>query len=279
MIKRLVAMFLIIPATLLLLSFQGKSGGLVPSPTAGTKPTPTKPGNATVIFTFDDGSVSDYLLAYPILEQYGIKGTSYLNTKAIDERYPGRMNWTQIKQMHADGWSFGCHSFEHNRMEDMTDAQIKHSMEMVDQSFVRQGLKAPEITAYPYGCYNTRVIDGIKAFRKQARLANNLTTNFVDLNHLNPYAVESITADMQTVDELHKLKLLVDKAYEQKTIIVFFVHSLYARQPFDTVMCNDKIPFGSYPQTDSGLFAQLVDYCVKKGCSFMTMEQLMDMHT
>lgn len=120
------------------------------------------------------------MLAYPILKQYGINGTSYLDTKAIDEKYPERLSWAQIKQMRAAGWVFGCHSFEHNRMEDMTDAQIRYSMEMVNRSFTKQGLRTPEIMAYPYGCYNARVIDDIKAYRKQVRLANNLTTNFVE---------------------------------------------------------------------------------------------------
>lgn len=41
---------------------------------------------AYIAFTFDDGCLSDYELAYPILKQYDIRGTSYIIPKYQDEK-------------------------------------------------------------------------------------------------------------------------------------------------------------------------------------------------
>ena len=226
---------------------------------------------ATILFTFDDGPSSDYLLAYPILRQYGIRGTSYLPTQYIDANTPGKLSWSQIKQMRAYGWAFGCHTYEHRHMTDMSEKDIQNSMESVNKSFQRQGLPAPDIMAYPYGSYNKRVIEAIKPYRLQARLAY-YQKKFVDIN--DPYAINSISADMQTEHQLNVGMKIVDRACEKNATVVFRVHTLYRLKPYDTVKLNKKIRSGCAPQTDSRLFAALVKYCVDKGCTFLTMEEL-----
>jgi peptidoglycan/xylan/chitin deacetylase (PgdA/CDA1 family) len=236
-----------------------------------------KPDTAVIIFTFDDGPESDYLLAYPILKEQGIKGTSYIITKFTDESMPGKLTWDQIKEMSADGWDFGCHTYEHKRLTGMSDDEIKESMEAVDRSFTEQGFQPPSIMAYPYGAYNQRVIDDIKPYRAQARLAS-YQTMFVDPKNTDPYAIDSVSADMRTNSQLKKDEKLVDKACGDNAVIVFRIHTMYKEKPYDTVPINKKILSGCAPQTDSRLFRQLVEYCVDKGCSFMTMSQLMDVY-
>ncbi len=230
-----------------------------------------KSGTATILFTFDDGPASDYLLAYPILKQYGIRGTSYLATQFTDANTIGKLTWAQVKEMRAYGWVFGCHTYEHRHMADMSNKEIQRSMELVNQSFKRQGLPAPNILAFPYGSYNKRVINAIKPYRAQARLAY-YQTKFVDMSY--PYEVNSISADMRTERQLKKVMKIVDKACREHAVVVFRVHTLYKQRPYDTVKINEKIRSGCAPQTDSRLFKQLVRYCVDKGCSFMTMEEL-----
>jgi peptidoglycan/xylan/chitin deacetylase (PgdA/CDA1 family) len=252
-----------------------------PSPTPSLappspSPEPTKPDTAVIIFTFDDGPESDYLLAYPILKEYGIKGTSYIVTSFTDESLTGKLTWDQIKEMSAYGWAFGDHTVEHRRLTEMSDDEIKESMEAVNRSFTDQGFALPAIMAYPYGAYDQRVIAGIAPYRAQARLAE-YEKKFVDLDTVSSYAIDSISADMRKNSQLEKVEKLVDKACEENAVIVFRVHTLYREEPYDTVPINKKILSGCAPQTDSKLFEQLVKYCVDKGCAFMTMVQFMDL--
>jgi hypothetical protein len=262
-------------------SAQASSGQLpssVPEPSGEPGSGKGKNGKATIIFTFDDGDVSDYLLAYPILKQYDIKGTSYIIAGFIDRGVPEKLTWPQVKEMVAYGWDFGGHTYDHCKLKELTDDQIKENLENVNASFEKQGLPDPQVMAYPYGSFDQRVIDDIKPFYKQARLAF-YETKFVDLKHVDPYRIDSISADMGSPARLKSVEDTVDKACEEGAVCVFRVHAMYKDKIYDTV-CQDKpLPSGSGPQTDSKLFEQLVKYCVDKGCDFKTMTQLMGLYS
>lgn len=255
----------------------------IPSHTSVTTLSPTderqaKPDSAVVIFTFDDGAVSDYLLAFPILKQYDIKGTSYIVTKFEDRKTPVKLTWAQIKEMSDYGWVFGGHTYDHHRLTEKSDEQIKENCEEVSRSFIKQGLQPPQVMAYPYGAFNQNVIDDIKPYYKQARLDNN-NNIFVNLKKVNAYEIPSINADMQTQNKLEKVEGIVDSACEQGAVAVFRIHALYKINPYDTVADDPHIASGCAPETDSRLFAQLVKYCVDKGCKFITMTDLMDLYS
>lgn len=220
---------------------------------------------ATIIFTFDDGYVSDYELAYPILKEYGIRGTSYIIPKYLDNSTPYALTWDMVKEMTDYGWVFGCHTYAHTDLTKMTANEIKESMEKVNESFTAQGLALPTIHSFPYGRYNQGVIEAIKPYRIQMRKAF-YENKFVDPETADPYQIDSCSADMRMSKRLLLHEKLVDKAVEEKSILVFRCHGLYKQSVDD---------MGKWPvQTDSRLFKKLVEYCVKKGCRFMTMTEL-----
>jgi peptidoglycan/xylan/chitin deacetylase (PgdA/CDA1 family) len=225
---------------------------------------------ALIVFTFDDGNESDYLLAFPILQKYGIAGTSFINPYNPDHNVKTKLSWAEIKQMYAAGWDFEDHTYTHIALAESTASEIKLSAEMVDSAFLRNGLPVPDTLAYPYGNYNQSVIDVITQYRKQARLAL-YADDFADLNNIKPYEIPSVSADMQTEKSLSEKQQIVDKACEQHAVIIFMFHCLYN---------NEKNDMGSQPvQTSSVLFARLVDYCAAKGCKFMTMNELLKLYT
>jgi peptidoglycan/xylan/chitin deacetylase (PgdA/CDA1 family) len=222
-----------------------------------------------IAFTFDDGCLSDYELAYPILKRYGIRGTSYIAPAYQDEGKPYTLTWDQIREMAQYGWVFGCHTYAHSDLTTMTKDEIAESMEKVNEAFIREGLEAPIVHAFPYGRYNDDVIGAIKPYRVQARKAF-YETNFVDPDNVDPYAIDCCSADMRTEKRLKEKEALVDKACQQNAIIVFRCHCLYRSE------VNDM---GEWVvQTDSKLFGQLVAYCVQKGCRFVTMTELIGMY-
>ena len=225
---------------------------------------------ATIAFTFDDGYLSDYELAYKILKKYGIRGTSYIIPKYQDENKADTLTWDQIREMSKYGWVFGCHTYAHSDLIKMTAQEIAKSMEMVNASFIKQGLEPPKIHAFPYGHYNQDVINALKPYRIQMRKAY-YESKFVDLKNVNPFEIDSCSADMRTEKRLKLHEELVDKACEQNAVLVFRCHGLYRKNVDD---------MGAWPvQTDSRLFEKLVAYCVKKGCHFITMTDLIKMYS
>jgi peptidoglycan/xylan/chitin deacetylase (PgdA/CDA1 family) len=229
----------------------------------------TKQDQALIAFTFDDGYASDYYLAYPILKKYGIRGTSYIIPEYQDDKVPNTLTWQQIEEMSADGWEFGCHTYAHSQLLKLTTEEIQESMEKVNKAFEKHGMKSPELHAFPYGKYDQHAIDAMKPYRKQMRKAY-YDDKIITPPITNQYQIDSISADMQGRKRLESREKLVDKACREKAIIVFRVHCMYK------VKKNDM---GIWPvQTDSRLFAELVDYCVAKGCRFVTMEDLLRMY-
>lgn len=225
--------------------------------------------SATIAFTFDDGYHSDYDIAYSILKEYGICGTSYIIPEYLDSNTPNALTWDQVKEMDEYGWAFGCHTYTHSNLTKMTKNEIQSSMQKVNESFIKQGLEPPIIHAFPYGKYDQQAIDAMKPYRVQMRKAF-YEHHLIDVNNVNPYEVDSISADMRTEKRLNKHKADVDRACKEKSIIVFRCHCLYKNHVDD---------MGDWPvQTDGRLFRELVQYCVDKDCRFITMIELIDMY-
>lgn len=64
-----------------------------------------------VSFTFDDGGVSFYTKAAPILERYGFKGIFFISTKFVGT--PGFLSAEQVKELAQNGHIIGSHSHTH----------------------------------------------------------------------------------------------------------------------------------------------------------------------
>ena len=64
-----------------------------------------------VVFTFDDGGVSFFTKAAPILEKYGLRGVFFISTKFIDT--PGFLTSEQVKELAERGHVIGSHSHTH----------------------------------------------------------------------------------------------------------------------------------------------------------------------
>lgn len=64
-----------------------------------------------VVFSFDDGGVSFYTKAAPILEKYGFKGVFFISTKYIDT--PGFLSREQLVALASRGHAIGSHSHSH----------------------------------------------------------------------------------------------------------------------------------------------------------------------
>lgn len=67
---------------------------------------------ATAIFTFDDGAVSHYTRAFPLLSEYGWKGTCYVVPQAqgqVHSKYGRLMTFAEMDAMYNAGWDISNH--------------------------------------------------------------------------------------------------------------------------------------------------------------------------
>jgi len=142
----------------------------------GRRPLPAK----SVVITFDDGHVSTYQHAFPLLLRYGYPATFFLYTDFLGAKEA--LSWPQIREMAATGlMDFQSHSKTHANLwvrlpgeserdyRRRLDTEIRASSETIRRNL---GQRVQHF-AYPLGDANRAVIDAVGA----AKLSLGLTVN------------------------------------------------------------------------------------------------------
>jgi peptidoglycan/xylan/chitin deacetylase (PgdA/CDA1 family) len=119
----------------------------------GGRALPTKP----VVVTFDDGYLSTYELAYPLLAKHGVKATVFLPTAFIggvagwDGASEPLMSYEMMRQLSAELIEFGMHSHRHESYERLSAAQIETDLSQCLRALEDSGCRFARVFAYPYG--------------------------------------------------------------------------------------------------------------------------------
>jgi peptidoglycan/xylan/chitin deacetylase (PgdA/CDA1 family) len=123
-----------------------------------------------IIITFDDSYESAYTVAYPIMQQYGIKGTVYIVPAWIGA--PGHLTVEELITLHNAGWTIADHTWDHPVLtENLTNEQITTEIQKAIDWLNENGFEDGAYhLAYPYGAYNDTVLQvcnelGIKTAR------------------------------------------------------------------------------------------------------------------
>jgi peptidoglycan/xylan/chitin deacetylase (PgdA/CDA1 family) len=82
----------------------------------------SSPGEGAVCLTFDDGWRGNYLHAYPVLQEYGLKATFFIATDLIGK--PFYMTWEDIKGMAVSGMSIQSHTVTHRPLAHMGGERV-----------------------------------------------------------------------------------------------------------------------------------------------------------
>jgi peptidoglycan/xylan/chitin deacetylase (PgdA/CDA1 family) len=114
---------------------------------------PPKP----IILTFDDGTISTYTHALPIMQKYNFTGTSYIvyNYIGTDNNY---MDLDQIRALAAAGWEIGSHSLSHMELIKNPDRERDEIVE--SRKKLQSLLDVPILSfAYPFGVSDRSSVD------------------------------------------------------------------------------------------------------------------------
>jgi len=114
----------------------------------------------TAVLTFDDGYVSVYTRAWPILQEYGFPATVY-----VCSSFPGLYNyltWDQIKTLQAGGIEIGSHTRSHPALNAVSSAKLTEEV-IGSKKELEEKLGVPVNSfCYPSGAYNEYTPDVVK---------------------------------------------------------------------------------------------------------------------
>lgn len=164
--------------------------------------------NKVTSITFDDGYISIYEEALPILKERKLPFTIFVNANSIAAKHPLYMSWAQLKEVQEAGGVIANHSLNHDYLirkldnENEVDwlARIRKDINDNQQALIDNLGSAPKIFAYPYGEYNPELQKliqqmGYVAFGQQSGAANPYT----GLTALPRYAANGSSAQVSSL--------------------------------------------------------------------------------
>src|SRR5262245_32000303 len=117
---------------------------------------PAQAAPTTIVsLTFNDGFISQYDYARPVLNQYGVKGTFYVASSWVDNRATGFMASWQLDALYRDGHEIGGMGREHKNLtltydsDPAADLAYKQDQVCGDRQRLAELGYDPQTFAYP----------------------------------------------------------------------------------------------------------------------------------
>lgn len=155
--------------------------------TTGKETLPKNP----IIVTFDDGYLSNYEIAYPILKELEIPATIFVVTDTVGEMAGGgvvnysHFTWEQAREMEESGWiEIQSHTASHAELAALDHGELVLELRKSKYAIETNLGRPCDMIAFPYGSYNDVVVTASRAagYRLQARVDNKTTEEDFEVN-------------------------------------------------------------------------------------------------
>lgn len=183
------------------------------------KPLPENP----IIVTFDDGYLSNYEIAFPILKRLGIPATIFVVTSTVGATAESgivgtsHFNWEQAREMQQSGIiDIHSHSHTHRDMTSLSPAQLQEELRLSRYLIERNLGKNCYVFSYPFGKYNATTSQRARAAGYRMQILVNYAESGQDyLANNTKSGIEHFTrltvTGSQTTEDLFKM---IDTAVE-----------------------------------------------------------------
>jgi peptidoglycan/xylan/chitin deacetylase (PgdA/CDA1 family) len=119
-------------------------------------PLPSRP----VVISFDDGYLSDYTHARPVLRRLGWPGVLNLVLQNVG---PGGITAREVRGLIASGWEIDSHTLTHPDLTTLPPVVLRHEL-VGSRAEIRRRFGQPaDFFCYPSGRYDARVEAAVRA--------------------------------------------------------------------------------------------------------------------
>jgi len=112
--------------------------------------------------TFDDGHMSDYEYALPILAAHNVAAHFFITAGWTGQK-PGYMGWTEIRALHQAGQRIGAHGWTHTLLTHCTPSELHTELVSAREALEDRLGCAITSMSLPGGRYNRRVLSACRA--------------------------------------------------------------------------------------------------------------------
>ena len=113
-----------------------------------------------VTITFDDGDLTNYTQAYPVLKELGLKAYFFILVGRVGTT--GYLSWDQIKELKDNGMIIGSHGMTHKIMAAMNNSELDYEISE-SKKILEDKLKTSiDYFSIPRGFYNDLIIKKLK---------------------------------------------------------------------------------------------------------------------
>jgi peptidoglycan/xylan/chitin deacetylase (PgdA/CDA1 family) len=203
-----------------------------------TPPPPAPSAGGIVTITFDDGWKETYTKVFPIMQELGLRGNSAVNPDAIDGEWGAYMNFTQVKALHAAGWSIVSHSLSHRDLTTLTASELDRELRDSKAWIEAKGFGPANVFVVPFHSWGQRERDVVMKYYKYARgytvtqfyperFAKVPITTPFDLTGFEPEYAPFTTADGRAMT----MEYVKRAVREGEFVDIFFHHVTDAQLP------------------------------------------------
>jgi peptidoglycan/xylan/chitin deacetylase (PgdA/CDA1 family) len=119
-------------------------------------PLPRRP----VVLTFDDGYLSDYTHAAPVLRRLGWPGVLNL---ALNNLRRGDITVPEVRRLIEWGWEIDSHTLTHPDLTTLAPAALRHELVGSRKAIQRRLGQPARFFCYPAGRYDATVVAAVRA--------------------------------------------------------------------------------------------------------------------
>ncbi|MDP3964013.1 MAG: polysaccharide deacetylase family protein [bacterium] len=208
---------------------------------------------AMISLNFDDGTVSQYDIAAPKLDDAGFKGTFYIITRTLPGGFDAYIDEARVLDLARRGHEIGAHSRTHGHFFGMTSSQIRSEVAGSKDDLENIGID-PTTFAYPFGEYNAAIIDIVK----DSGFIGARTTDYGSNDkNADPYLLTRVR--VRADSNFAQIKTEIDKAIRDKKWLILVFHTM-----------NKE---GDSLSTSSELFDDILTYIGEKQIKVVSMEE------
>ncbi|MGD9130441.1 MAG: polysaccharide deacetylase family protein [Candidatus Bathyarchaeota archaeon] len=205
-----------------------------------------------ITLSFDDGAITQYTNAFPVMQSKGMVGTFYIISSKLS--YP-HMNVEQLTELIDAGNEIGSHTVSHSDFTTLTEEEIRSECLNSKATLEYELDTAVTNFAYPLGASNSYVDSIVDDYYRSGRYGGGLMDLPITAFHIHHNGWDW---------SLAQYKQFVDDVASTKKWGVMNFHNI-----------GGESTSGGWITTED--FESLLDYIISKGIPVLTVNQTLDL--